>query len=110
MRIAIVGSRSCPPIDLSSYLPEIPDAIISGGAAGADTLAKEYAMENGIPDIEFLPDYKRYGRKAPLMRNIQIVENCDFLLAFWNGYSRGTNFTINYAIKKGIPYRIVRVT
>ena len=41
--------------------------------------------------------YGIYGRRAPLMRNILIVENCDFLLAFWNGRSRGTKFTLDYA-------------
>ncbi len=108
-RLAIVGSRDCPPIDIASHLPFIPDTIVSGGARGADTYAREYAMENGIPIIEFLPDYARYGRKAPLIRNIQIVDNCDFLIAFWNGISRGTKFTIDYAAKRGVPYKVVSI-
>lgn len=109
-RLAIIGSRTCPPIDIASFLPFVPDTIVSGGALGADTYAKEYAIKNDIPLIEFLPDYKRYGIKAPLMRNIQIVENCDFLLAFWNGTSRGTKFTTDYAEKRGVPYKIIKVS
>ena len=105
-RLAIVGSRSCPPVDIASFLPFVPDPIVSGGA---DTYVKEYAIKNNIPIVEFLPDYKRYGRNAPLMRNIQIVENCDFLLAFWNGKSRGTKFTTDYAEKHGVPYKVIRV-
>lgn len=108
-KMAIVGSRSCPPLDITSYLPFVPDTIVSGGARGADTLAKEYAIKNGIPLIEFLPEYDRYGRRAPLMRNIQIVDNCDYLLAFWNGTSRGTRFTIDYAVKRGIPFKVVSI-
>lgn len=104
-----MGSRSCPPLDIASFLPFVPDTIVSGGARGADTLAKEYAVRNDIPLIEFLPEYDRYGRRAPLMRNIQIVDNCDFLLAFWNGTSRGTGFTIDYAIKRGVPYKVVSI-
>lgn len=107
MRLAIIGSRNCPPIDIAPYLPFVPDKIVSGGAKGADTYAKEYALKNGIPIIEFLPDYKKYGRKAPLIRNMQIVDNCDFLLAFWNGTSRGTKFTVDYAEKRGVPIKMV---
>ena len=110
MRLAIIGSRTCPPVDIASFLPFVPDTIVSGGAKGADTYAKEYAIMNNIPIIEFLPDYRKYGRKAPLMRNLQIVDNCDFLLAFWDGTSRGTKFTIDYAEKRGVPLKIVSIT
>ena len=109
-RLAIVGSRSCPPIDIASHLPFIPSTIVSGGAKGADTYAQEYAVKYDIPLIEFLPDYKNHGRSAPIIRNIQIVENCDFLLAFWDGTSRGTRFTTDYAEKHGVPYKIIRIT
>lgn len=110
MRLAIIGSRNCPPVDIASYLPFVPDTIVSGGAKGADTYAKEYALKNDIPISEFLPDYRKYGRKAPLLRNLQIVDNCDFLLAFWDGTSRGTKFTIDYAEKRGVPLKIVSIT
>lgn len=108
-RLAIVGSRTCPPIEITPYLPFVPDTIVSGGALGADTYAKEYAVKNNIPIVEFIPDYKRYGRSAPIIRNMQIVENCDFLLAFWNGTSRGTKFTTDYAEKRGMPYKIIDI-
>lgn len=110
MRLAIIGSRTCPPVDIASYLPFVPDTIVSGGAKGADTYAKEYALKNDIPIIEFLPDYRKYGRKAPLMRNLQIVDNCDYLLALWNGVSRGTKFTIDYARKQGIPFKVIMIS
>ena len=110
MRLAIIGSRNCPPIDIASYLPFVPDTIVSGGAKGADTYAKEYALKNGIPLIEFFPDYRKYGSKAPLIRNMHIVDNCDFLLAFWNGTSRGTKFTIDYAEKVGVPIQVIMIT
>lgn len=109
MRLAIIGSRHCPPINIFEHLPFIPTSIISGGAVGADSHAKHFAVKNNIPIVEFLPDYKQYGRKAPILRNIQIVNNCDFLLAFWDGSSRGTRFTIDYAVRKGIPHKIVPI-
>lgn len=41
MKLAIVGCRNCPPIDIASYLSDIPETIVSGGAKGVDTYAKE---------------------------------------------------------------------
>lgn len=108
-RLAIIGSRSCPPIDITSFLPFTPDTIVSGGAKGADSYAREYAIKNGIPLIEFLPDYMKHGRSAPIIRNIQIVEDCDFLLAFWDGISRGTKFTIEYAKSHGVHCKIIDI-
>lgn len=108
-KLAIVGSRDCSYIDITPHLPFVPDIIVSGGAKGADTFAKEYAIKNNIPIVEYLPQYDKYGRQAPIMRNIQIVDNCDFLLAFWNGTSRGTKFTVDYANKRKIPYKVVRI-
>ncbi len=108
-RLAIVGSRNCPPLDIAIFLPFLPTAIVSGGARGADTLAKEFAIRNNLPLVEFLPDYKIHGRQAPILRNIQIVENCDFLIAFWDGTSRGTKFTIDYARKKGVPCKVINI-
>lgn len=107
--LAIVGSRSCPTLDIASFLPFIPTTIVSGGAKGADTLAKGYARDNNIPLTEYLPNYKAYGRQAPILRNIQIVENCDFLIAFWDGISRGTKFTIDYARKRGVPLQVFNI-
>lgn len=109
MRLAIVGSRNCPSIRIEDYLQYIPDTIVSGGATGADTFAKEFATSNGLKLIEFLPDYKAYGRGAPLVRNKLIIDNCDCVLAFWDGKSRGTKFTLDYAKKQNKPIKIVRI-
>lgn len=110
MKLAIVGSRNCPALDITPHLPFWPDTIVSGGAKGVDTLARKFAVNNGIPILEFLPEYEKFGRKAPLIRNRKIVENCDFLIAFWDGFSRGTKFTIDYATKRGVPSRIIRIS
>lgn len=108
MKLAIIGSRTCPPIDIMKYLKCIPSAVVSGGARGADTYAREFAHKYNLPLIEFLPQYDQYPPKvAPLMRNKQIVEACDCLLAFWDGHSRGTKYTIDYAKEKGKPIKVV---
>ena len=109
MRLAIIGSRDCPPIQIEDYLENMPDVIVSGGARGSDTYAREFALRHNLEFIEIKPDYHRYGSCAPLVRNKKIVEACDSLLAFWNGNSRGTIHTIRYANKLGKPVRVIYV-
>ena len=103
MKIAIIGSRGIDRIDLSRYIPDETSKIVSGGAKGVDTLAREYAREHKIKLTEFLPKYKIYGRGAPLRRNIEIIEYADIILAFWDGKSRGTKYVIENCRKRNIP-------
>ena len=109
MKLAIIGSRTCPPIDIEQYLKYIPDTIVSGGAKGADTYAREFAQKHNLKLIEFLPEYDKYGRAAPLVRNKLIVEECDCLIAFWDGKSRGTKYTLDYAKEKNKPIKIIQI-
>lgn len=87
------------------------EKIISGGAMGVDRLAERFSKEHNMGDpIIFPPDYKKYpGKIAPLMRNTQIVEKAEFLIAFPSKDSTGTWDTINKAYKKGIPVTIHEV-
>ncbi len=109
MKLAIIGSRNCPPIDIEAQLKYIPDTIVSGGARGADTYAREFAQKHNLTLIEFLPEYDKYGKGAPLVRNKLIIDNCDCVLAFWDGKSRGTKFTLDYAKEKNKPIKIVQI-
>lgn len=106
MKIAVIGSRGLSVDNLEIYLPEETDEIVSGGARGVDTSARKYAKEKGIKLTEFLPEYEKYGRSAPLKRNITIIEYADAVLAFWDGKSRGTKFVIEHCKKKNIPLKV----
>ena len=75
----------------------------------ADTYAKEFATAHNLKLIEFLPEYDKYGKSAPLVRNRLIVDNCDAVLAFWDGKSRGTKYTLDYANQMGKPVKIVPI-
>ena len=111
MRLAIIGSRNCPHVDIEALLKYIPDTIVSGGARGADTFTREFAKKHNLMLMEFLPEYDKYPPKqAPLIRNKQIIENCDCVLALWDGQSRGTKFTIDYAIQNSKPVKIYNYT
>lgn len=95
MKVAVIGSRGLRVTDFSKYLPEGTTELVSGGARGIDTCARNYARANGIKITEFLPDYTEYGVRAPHIRNDQIIEYADHIVAFWDGSSRGTKSVID---------------
>ena len=109
MKIAIIGSRNIKNINLKEYITNA-DEIVSGGACGVDALAAEYAKQNGIKLTEFLPEYNKYGKGAPLIRNKQIVNYSDKIIAFWDGKSRGTAYTINYAKSINKAHQIIMLS
>ena len=109
MKVAVIGSRGLAVDNLGDYLPEGTDEIVSGGAKGIDTCAAEFARANNLKLTEFLPDYKRFGKGAPLKRNITIIEYADIIVAFWDGKSKGTVFVIENAKKLGKEIRVVEL-
>ena len=101
MKLAVVGSRSLKNIELEKYIFDAVTEIVSGGALGVDLCASEYASRVGIKLTEFFPEYERYGRAAPIVRNKKIVDYADKIIAFWDGESKGTLSVIKYAEKMG---------
>jgi len=107
MKIAIVGSRSFSDYNLlkksmNSFIKDSSISIthiVSGGAKGADSLAHQYANENNLQMIVFKPDWKKFGKRAGIVRNSDIIENADIILAFWDGLSSGTKNSIDKALK-----------
>lgn len=106
MKVAVIGSRNLTVDDLGDYLPENTTELVSGGARGIDTCAREYADSVGLKITEFLPEYDRYGRGAPIKRNFQIIDYADMVIAFWDGKSRGTKMVIDTCEKIGKAIKI----
>lgn len=106
MRVAVIGSRNLDVPNLQDYLPKETTTIVSGGAKGVDRSARIYAQQQGLELLEFLPEYDKYGRIAPLKRNITFLENADLVLAFWDGKSHGTAYVIQQCKKRKIPFRV----
>lgn len=104
-RIAVVGSRDgINPAAVHDFIDKLEPAttvVVSGGARGVDTYAAERAKERGIRVIEIRPNWNKYGRGAGFLRNKEIVKAADDVVAFWNGSSRGTEHTIEQAVKLG---------
>lgn len=109
MKIAVIGSRHITEFDLYEYIPGNVTEIVSGGARGVDTLARNFAIENGLLLKEFLPDYNAYGKRAPLIRNDLIIDYADAVLAIWDGESHGTGYVISRCEMLGKPLQVVRV-
>ncbi len=110
MKVAVVGSRTLVVSNLGVYLPPETTEIVSGGARGVDSAAAAYARTMGLRLTEFRPDYAAYGHAAPLLRNLQIIDYSDLVLAFWDGRSRGTAFVIERCRKLNKPLRVFRPT
>ena len=81
--------------------------IISGHARGADSFGEKYASDEDL-DLEIYPaDWKKYGKSAGFMRNEQMADIADAVIAFWNGESHGTKHMIDIAEEKGLNVKVV---
>ena len=116
VKIGIVGSRSITSSEyvfsvldfyLSRLLEENEVVIVSGGAIGIDRLGAQWAELRKLKTEIYLPDYKQYGKSATFLRNQQIIDNSDYLIAITTG-SNGTADSIKRAVKKNIPIKIIK--
>ena len=107
MKLLIVGSRSIKDFNLDPYVPLDTDLIISGGANGIDTLAERYADLHKISKLILRPNYGLYGKRAPLLRNEEMVKTADVVLVVWDGKSRGTKYTEQYARRLNKPVLLI---
>jgi len=119
MKIAIVGSRRF--VNYAMFSSKVDEIlkdtdksnliIVSGGALGVDSMAKDYAKYNKLGYLEFLPDYQKYeGKIAPLKRNELIANECDKMIAFQLNNSNGTNHVVALAKKLGKKVKLIKLT
>ena len=112
MRVIIAGSRDITDYKqveaayLSSNIPITE--IVSGGARGVDALGEQVAKNFGIPIKVFPADWDKYGKRAGPLRNIQMAEYADGLIAIWDGKSKGTKHMIDQANKQGLVVYIFK--
>ena len=109
MKVAIIGSRTLTVENLEDYVPTECTEIVSGGAVGIDRCAAYFARRKNLKLTEFLPEYDKYGRAAPIMRNYVIVDYADTVIAFWDGKSRGTKSVIKYCEKKNKTCKVYNI-
>lgn len=100
--VLICGSRSIKNLQISRYIrPESCAAIVHGAAIGVDTIADSWAKSNNLETVIYKPNYKVYGKRAPLVRDEEMAEFCDVIICFWDGKSRGSKYTCDYGRKIG---------
>ena len=73
--------------------------LICGMARGADLTAYKLFNEAGLPIKMYPADWDQYGKSAGYIRNKQMADVADMLIAFWDGESRGTAHMIATARK-----------
>ena len=113
-RIIIAGTRDFDDYQvvrklMSLHFAKIPAdqiEIISGGASGADKLGEQFAKRNDLKLTIFPADWEKYGKAAGPIRNKQMAdyasERKGYLVAFWDGKSRGTENMIQQAKENGL--------
>lgn len=108
MKTIIAGSRDInnymlvrQAIAASGFKDQITE-IVSGGARGVDTLGERYAKDEGVPVKVFPADWQTYGKRAGPLRNIEMADYADALIAIWDSESRGTKHMIDTARKNGL--------
>ena len=105
MRVAIVGSRHFPDLArVESYVGTLPGGtrLVTGSASGVDAAATRAARERGL-SVQVVPASFEEARdqQAAAARNQRLIDQCDVLVAFWDGASAGTRATVERALDSG---------
>src|SRR6056297_2533768 len=114
MKVIIAGSRGFDGYNLLKekrdfYLSRQTDVeIVSGTARGADQIGERYAKERGYKLTRFPADWDKHGKSAGVIRNKEMAEYADALIAFWDGKSSGTRHMLQTAHSKRLKYKIVK--
>lgn len=66
------------------------------------------AKEMGFHVAYFPADWERYGKAAGYIRNKEMAQNADALVAFWDGESRGTKSMIDLAKEYDLAVRVLK--
>ena len=114
-RLIIAGGREFSDYPLlaqnvEAFVNELDDPeieIVCGCARGADSLGEEYGKSKGYKINYYKPNWDLYGRSAGMIRNNQMAQNADGLVAFWDGSSKGTKNMIDLARRRGLKVKVV---
>ena len=100
MKVIVAGSRNIKCKDLIfkelDAMRDKIDEVVCGEATGVDTIGKEWAIKNEIAVKSFPAEWDKYGRMAGPIRNMDMGDYADYLIAFWDGQSVGTKHMFTY--------------
>lgn len=115
-RVIVAGSRSfedkklCFKVLDKLFMNRKPDSIVCGCARGADALGEQYSDERGIRTDLFPACWEVYGKSAGYRRNVEMAQNAEALVAFWDGSSKGTKHMIDIASERGLQVVVFNYT
>jgi hypothetical protein len=113
LKVIIAGSRDitdydyiCNAVKISGYTIT---EVVSGRARGVDTLGEKYAEEFQLAVKYFPADWKRLGRAAGPLRNLEMGNYADKAILVWDGRSPGTEGMMNIMIRLKKPYHLYNI-
>ena len=110
MKTIVAGSRGVTnPKHLIDALCECgwwPTEVVSGTARGADQMGEAWAYSNRVPVRRFPADWNRHGKIAGMLRNAEMANYAEALIALWYGESRGTKNMIDTARRQGLKVHV----
>ncbi len=114
MRVIIAGGRLFTDYDrllgVCKRIMSKRDTVVCGMAPGADMLGMKFAEDNMLDVRTYPAAWQRYGKRAGILRNVDMAQNADALIAFWDGESRGTKHMIDTALDRGLDVHVYRYT
>lgn len=113
MKTIIAGDRRFNDASLLEQMMQLApfevSTVICGLAKGADTLGLEWAVAKYLPVMYFAANWAAYGKAAGPIRNAQMAEVADALVAFMAEGSVGTASMVSLAKKKNLPIFLVHI-
>lgn len=76
---------------------------------GAGKMIIDWCAKYGFPCLEVSPNWDMFGKSAAYKRNDAVAENITHLLAFFDGYSSGTQDIIDKSILIDVPCKVVTI-
>jgi hypothetical protein len=110
MKVIIAGSRS---INKISHIREAIDKsgyditeVVSGCAAGADSLGEYFADLEKINLSKFPASWDQHGKAAGVIRNRKMADYADAAIVVWDGVSKGSKHMISEMHKRNKPCHV----
>lgn len=112
MKVIIAGSRNFYSLDtvteVMASLGWKVDSVVCGASRGADKCGEDWADLHGIQVYRFPADWDTLGKRAGYIRNEEMADNAEALIALWDGKSKGTKHMIDIAKDRGLEVHIHR--
>jgi hypothetical protein len=110
MRVIIAGSRWIE--DRGVFEAAIRESgfaiteVVTSNSRGVDKLAESWARERDLPLKVFPVEWSRFGGRAGIVRDQQMADHAEGLIAIWDGFSQGTQHMIELARNRGLRVHV----